>query len=247
MSSARDKQRAYLNALGIERWVRREPHPASGLLPVLPDSEVSAAGKQLSEEQITPHAGWEQLRAHAMGCTRCGLAKGRTHVVFGVGDVHADWLIVGEGPGAEEDRQGEPFVGRAGKLLNAMLLAIGLQREAVYITNIVKCRPPQNRDPKPEEAEACSPYLRRQIDLLKPKIILSIGRISAQNLLKTDTPVGGLRGRCWTYAETDIPVVVTYHPAYLLRSPKEKRKAWADLQFAWRTYQDALVGRGKPA
>lgn len=209
--------------------------------------QEAAAGKGASEEQILLRSDWEPLRKHALGCTRCALADGRTQVVFGVGNLQADWLIVGEGPGAEEDRQGEPFVGRAGKLLDAMLLAIGLQREAVYITNIVKCRPPQNRDPRPEEAAACSPYLRRQIELLKPKIILSVGRISAQNLLNTDKPVGTLRGRRWMYAGTDIPVIVTYHPAYLLRSPLEKRKAWADLQLAWRTYEQARGARGQPA
>jgi DNA polymerase len=141
-------------------------------------------------------------------------------------------LFIGEAPGAEEDRQGEPFVGRAGQLLNNMLLAIGLRREQVYIANVLKCRPPKNRDPRPEEAQACEPYLKRQIDLLRPKVIVALGRIAAQNLLKTDTPIGKMRGRTYVYADTSIPLLVTYHPAYLLRSPAEKRKAWEDLMLA---------------
>lgn len=177
---------------------------------------------------------WDALRARVASCTACGLHQGRTQTVFGVGNQHAQWMIVGEAPGADEDRQGEPFVGRAGKLLNAMLLAIGLKREEVYIANVVKCRPPNNRDPAPEEAAACEPYLRRQIALIQPKVILVVGRIAAHNLLKTEDSLGTLRGRHFTYADTNIPVVVTYHPAYLLRSPREKRKAWEDLQFARR-------------
>ena len=143
-------------------------------------------------------------------------------------------MIVGEAPGADEDRQGEPFVGRAGQLLNNMLLAIGLRREQVYIANILKCRPPNNRDPRPEEVMQCEHYLRRQVELLQPKIILAVGRIAAQNLLKTDTPIGRLRGKLHYFGDDDrkTPLVITYHPAYLLRSPKEKRKAWQDLQFA---------------
>jgi DNA polymerase len=165
-------------------------------------------------------------------CTRCALAQGRTQTVFGVGNRNAEWMIIGEAPGAEEDRQGEPFVGRAGQLLNAMLLAIGLKREQVYIANILKCRPPNNRDPRPEEEDACRDYLERQIRLLKPKIILAVGRIAAQNLLRVDTPIGKMRGRVYQYQDQGIPVVITYHPAYLLRSPLEKRKAWQDLLFA---------------
>jgi DNA polymerase len=156
----------------------------------------------------------------------------RTQTVFGVGDRRADWLVIGEAPGADEDQQGEPFVGRAGQLLNAMLFAIGLAREQVYIANILKCRPPGNRDPRPEEVVCCEPYLFRQIELIQPKIILAVGRIAAQNLLKTDTPIGKLRGQLHRFGAAGIPVVVTYHPAYLLRSPTEKRKAWDDLQFA---------------
>ncbi len=181
---------------------------------------------------------WADLRQRVAKCQQCELHQGRTQTVFGVGNHNADWLIIGEAPGAEEDRQGEPFVGRAGKLLNSMLFACGLQREQVFIANILKCRPPNNRDPKPGEVVACSSYLKEQICLLQPKIILAVGRIAAQNLLQTETPIGKMRGQRYQYADTGIPVVVTYHPAYLLRSPREKRKAWQDLQLAMRVYQE---------
>jgi uracil-DNA glycosylase family 4 len=147
--------------------------------------------------------------------------------------------VIGEAPGKDEDQQGEPFVGRAGQLLNAMLQAIGLKREQVYIANILKCRPPNNRDPRPEEVVCCEPYLLRQIALIKPGIILAVGRISAQNLLQTDTPIGKLRGKVHRFRDTGIPLVATYHPAYLLRSPVEKRKAWQDLQLALRTLRES--------
>lgn len=178
---------------------------------------------------------WEALAAAVKECTACRLRAGCTQTVFGTGDRRAEWLVVGEGPGADEDRQGEPFVGRAGQLLNAMLAAMGLKREAVYIANIVKCRPPNNRDPAPDEAAACRPFLDRQIALLQPKLILAVGRIAAQNLLGTQAPLARLRGK--VHELHGIPVVVTYHPAYLLRSPAEKRKAWTDLQFAMRVRQ----------
>ncbi|HEY4732456.1 MAG TPA: uracil-DNA glycosylase, partial [Gammaproteobacteria bacterium] len=167
-----------------------------------------------------------------VACIACELHKTRTQTVFGVGNRTAEWLIIGEAPGADEDRQGEPFVGRAGQLLNAMLLAIGLKREEVYIANILKCRPPENREPRPEEVASCEPFLKHQIALLKPRIILAVGRIAAQNLLKSEEPIGAMRGKRYTYEDTGIPLVVTYHPAYLLRSPQEKRKAWQDLLFA---------------
>jgi DNA polymerase len=153
-----------------------------------------------------------------------------------VGNRTAHWLIVGEAPGADEDRQGEPFVGRAGQLLNQMLAGIGLRREEVYIANILKSRPPGNRDPLTEEAAACRPYLERQIELISPHIILVVGRIAAQNLLATTTQIGMLRGRVYRYGARRIPLVVTYHPAYLLRSSREKRKAWDDLRLAWRVF-----------
>jgi DNA polymerase len=177
---------------------------------------------------------WTTLEAEVRQCQSCGLCTTRTQTVFGVGDRQARWLVVGEAPGADEDRQGEPFVGRAGKLLNPMLQAIGLRREQVYIANILKCRPPDNRDPAPDEATTCRPFLERQIALLQPRIILAVGRIAAQNLLATDTPIGKLRGRIHRLGLARIPLVVTYHPAYLLRSPREKRKAWDDLRLARR-------------
>jgi len=173
---------------------------------------------------------WADLKAAVKACTACGLRAGCTQTVFGVGDEHAKWLVVGEAPGADEDCQGEPFVGRAGQLLNSMIAAIGLKREQVYIANILKCRPPNNRDPRPEEAGLCRPFLERQIALVKPRLILAVGRIAAQNLLGTETTIGRLRGTVHKLGET--PVVVTYHPAYLLRSPGEKRKAWEDLKLA---------------
>jgi uracil-DNA glycosylase family 4 len=179
---------------------------------------------------------WAQLRERVAACTRCGLSTTRTQTVFGVGNPQAEWLVVGEAPGAEEDRQGEPFVGRAGQLLNSMLRAIGLAREQVYIANVLKCRPPQNRDPLASETGACSPYLERQIALLKPKIMLVVGRIAAQNLLNTDAPLGRLRQQVHVFGASRVPLVVTYHPAYLLRTPSDKRKSWQDLKFARQVY-----------
>lgn len=191
--------------------------------------------------QVAPEAvDWEGLAAEIARCTACALHQGRTRTVPGVGDVGSDWLVVGEAPGVEEDRQGEPFVGRAGKLLDNILAAIDIGRSrGCYITNIVKCRPPRNRDPRPEEADACAGYLERQIAWLRPKIILAAGRVAAQNLLATDRPVGRLRGRAHRYRDTDIPIVVTYHPAYLLRSPAQKRRVWEDLKLA----RDLVEGR----
>jgi len=177
---------------------------------------------------------WEALEAQVRACQDCGLHETRTQVMFGVGDRGADWLFIGEAPGAEEDRQGEPFVGRAGQLLTNMIRALGMGRDQVYIANILKCRPPGNRDPRPVEAQACRPYLQRQIELLAPKVIVALGRIAAQNLLQTDQPLGRLRGRPHPYPGGTAPVVVTYHPAYLLRSPREKAKAWEDLCLARR-------------
>jgi uracil-DNA glycosylase len=181
---------------------------------------------------------WTQLQQTVSQCRLCDLHAGRTQTVFGTGNRSADWLVIGEAPGRDEDLQGEPFVGRAGQLLNAMLLAAGLKREQVYIANILKCRPPNNRDPRPEEVVCCEPYLARQIALIQPRIILAVGRIAAQNLLKTDTPIGKLRGTVHHYADTGIPLVATYHPAYLLRSPLDKRKAWEDLKLAMASMAD---------
>lgn len=173
---------------------------------------------------------WPQLRSTVLSCRRCGLCEARTQAVFGVGSQQADLLLVGEAPGQEEDRRGEPFVGPAGQLLDRMLAAIQLDREQVYITNVLKCRPPRNRDPRAEEAEACAPFLRRQIELMQPRVILAVGRVSAQQLLATDEPIGRLRGRWHQYGPMATPLLVTYHPAYLLRKPQEKAKSWADLK-----------------
>ena len=220
------RQRHYLHLMGIEVWLSRDAVTEAG--PPEQAAPPAAAGE----------GDWETLRAEVAGCVKCPLHKGRTQTVFGVGNPHAEVMLVGEAPGAEEDRQGEPFVGRAGKLLNAMLAAVGFAREDVFIANILKCRPPKNRDPRPEEVSACGPYLQRQIELVQPRIILALGRVAAQNLLQVDTPIGRMRGRCYEYPEPRIPVVVTYHPAYLLRSPREKRKSWQDLRFAMQIYNE---------
>jgi DNA polymerase len=192
-----------------------------------------------SDEPLAPEiqAQWDALKAEVLACKKCSLHGTRAQGVFGVGNRRADWLIIGEAPGAEEDRQGEPFVGRAGQLLNAMLKAIGLPRETVFIANVLKSRPPGNRDPKPEEVAACLPYLMRQIALLQPKLMLAVGRIAAQNLLATDVSLGRLRGQVHTFGELNTPLIVTYHPAYLLRTPADKRKAWEDLKFARSVFQ----------
>ncbi len=196
-------------------------------------SPVVAAPAEQADQTITG-MDWDALEAAVRGCTRCDLHKTRTQGVPGVGDIHAEWLIVGEAPGADEDRQGEPFVGQAGKLLDAMLAGLGLKRGSnVYIANVLKSRPPGNRDPKPEEVAACLPYLERQIDLIRPKLILALGRFAAQSLLLTDTPIGRLRGHVHAYR--GVPLVVTYHPAYLLRNGADKAKAWEDLVLARQT------------
>ena len=216
-------RKEYLKALGVTPWVLRAGKASE------------AAGVVARAPQTPPleeNLGWDELRSRVAACTRCGLSKTRTQTVFGVGDQNADWLVVGEAPGAEEDRRGEPFVGRAGQLLDSMLRAIGLARGQVYIANVLKCRPPGNRDPAPAECAECLPYLERQIALLKPKIMLAVGRIAAQNLLKTDSPLSKLRQQEYRFGAARVPLVVTYHPAYLLRTPTDKRKAWEDLQFA---------------
>jgi uracil-DNA glycosylase len=225
----------YLTALGVEDWQQRRPLVAAGVSP--------AGGAVTDADEASPASSdsWDKVAAEVAGCTKCGLHECRNRTVFGVGDRQARWLVVGEAPGADEDQQGEPFVGRAGQLLNSMLRGIGLAREQVFIANVLKCRPPNNRDPKPEEVAQCLPYLSRQIALLRPSIMLAVGRIAAQNVLATETPIGKLRGQVHTFGAARIPLVVTYHPAYLLRSPTEKRKAWEDLKFARR------VAGGLPA
>lgn len=221
---------ACLDAMGITVWRQRQA-AGQAISGVAPNSPARAA---TPIDESGESAELESLRVQVSGCTQCELHKTRTQTVFGVGAAAARLMIIGEAPGAEEDRQGEPFVGRAGRLLNAMLSAIGLAREQVYIANIIKCRPPKNRDPKPEEAAMCAGYLRRQIELVRPAVILAVGRVAAQNLLGTTTAIGRLRGQDHQDPASGTPVVVTYHPAYLLRSPGEKRKSWEDLKRARR-------------
>lgn len=181
--------------------------------------------------------GWPELKTSVAACKACPLHEKRAQAVFGVGDENADWLFIGEGPGAEEDAKGEPFVGQAGKLLDSMLASIGLKRgENVYIANVVKCRPPGNRNPEPREAQQCEPYLERQIALIQPKLIIALGKVAAQSLLKADATISSLRGRMHDYR--GIPLIVTYHPAYLLRNLPDKAKAWADLCFARKTVRE---------
>jgi uracil-DNA glycosylase len=216
MSDRISRRAEYLQALDVDLWVRRQPRSA-------PESVATSPAAVIADLD------WGDLERRVAACTRCALHAGRTQTVFGVGARDARLMVIGEGPGAGEDRQGEPFVGRAGQLLNAMLKAMGLARADVYIANIVKCRPPQNRDPRPEEAGSCLPYLERQIALVDPQVILCVGRVAAQNLLGTDAPLARLRGRVESFGVERRPVVVTYHPAYLLRTPRDKAKAWIDL------------------
>jgi DNA polymerase len=186
---------------------------------------------------------WPALKARVARCTDCVLHQKRNKTVFGVGDENADWLFVGEGPGAEEDAQGEPFVGQAGRLLDNMLAAINLRRGAnVYIANVAKCRPPGNRNPEPSEALACEPYLQRQIELIQPKLIVALGRVAVSNLLATDASIASLRGKIHQYR--GIALIVTYHPAYLLRNLPDKAKAWVDLCFAVRVMNDLQRATG---
>ena len=183
------------------------------------------------------HLDWPALRDAVQACQACGLSASRTQTVFGVGHPRAHWMLVGEAPGEQEDRQGEPFVGRAGQLLDRMLQAVGLTRGAsgpeqqVYIANVIKCRPPANRNPQPQEVAQCAPYLSRQLALVQPRIVLAMGRFAAQTLLKTDAPIGRLRGQVHRL-DSGVPVVVTYHPAYLLRNPADKALVWDDLCLA---------------
>ena len=224
----------YLAALGLETWVERSAAPPPQVSAPTDREAPPDRGAPVVREAAGREAGvdWPELQARVAACTRCALCSTRTQTVFGVGNPQAQWLVVGEAPGAEEDRQGEPFVGRAGQLLNSMLRAIGLAREQVYIANVLKCRPPGNRDPSLSEAAECLPYLEQQIALIKPKLMLAVGRIAAQNLLHTEVTLGRLRQQVHHFGLSRVPLVVTYHPAYLLRTPTDKRKAWEDLKFA---------------
>ena len=211
-------------------WLAEVPPPDDEVTPGLNEDDLFVGGAAARGRQADGVASldWPGLESRVAACEACELHRTRTQTVFGVGSHAADLMVIGEAPGADEDRQGEPFVGRAGQLLNAMLQAIGLERETVYIANVLKCRPPDNRDPRPEESRQCEPFLKRQVALVRPRVLLAVGRIAAQNLLQTSDPVGRLRGR--PLSLDGVPLVVTYHPAYLLRSPEQKAKAWEDLQ-----------------
>jgi DNA polymerase len=224
MSARRDR---YLAEIGVSIWRLRDAGGGASAAEIPDAVHVEAAPAATPGDSKADT--WQRLAAAVRACTQCALHRGRTQTVFGVGRRDAQLLVIGEAPGADEDRQGEPFVGRAGQLLNAMLHSIGQPRSEVYIANILKCRPPGNRDPQPDEAASCTPYLKQQIALVQPRAILAVGRIAAQWLLQSDAPIGRLRGRVFQYGEAGTPLVVTYHPAYLLRSPGEKAKAWTDL------------------
>ena len=222
-----------LKQLGLTPvWVRRD----RALQVNVTDAQQAPSVPQAERATEIADMNWTQLRESAATCTACVLHKERRQAVFGVGDEKAEWLFVGEGPGADEDARGEPFVGQAGKLLDSMLAAIQIKRgENAYIANVVKCRPPQNRVPEPGEAHACEPYLNRQIELIRPKLIIALGKVAAQNLLGSDATISSLRGRLHAYR--GIPLIVTYHPAYLLRNLSDKAKSWEDLCFAVATMQ----------
>ena len=239
----------YLRAMGIDLWVPKDILQDNPAL-AIPENSVtdhtdnvkksSVANSVIEKNEVLYQniaTEWRALEQQVAGCRQCVLCETRTQTVFGGGSKTAQWMLIGEAPGHNEDLEGKPFVGRAGQLLTEMIRAIGLTREQVFIANILKCRPPDNRDPKPDEVEACSDYLARQIELVKPNIILAVGRVAAQKLLKTDAPLSQLRGK--VHYLNKIPVVVVYHPAYLLRSLMEKRKAWQDLQIALNFFRSA--------
>ncbi len=205
-------QREYLEKMGIDVWERKGKDSV-----------------QVPESATDNSPSWQELEHQVTTCTLCDLHKTRTHAVFGVGNDQADLLVIGEAPGATEDAKGEPFVGRAGKLLDSMLGAIDLRRQDIFIANILKCRPPNNRDPQPSEVKLCTPYLQQQIQHIQPKLIVAVGRIAAHFLLDTNESMKNLRGQTFSYGEQKIPLIVTYHPAYLLRSPREKAKSYVDV------------------
>ncbi len=227
----------------LPAWKPRQR--TSGTAPS-PAIDITASAEQISQlPSIQPTAqpiaslDWQTLQQVVSNCQACALAKTRTQTVFGVGDTDADWLFVGEAPGAEEDKRGEPFVGAAGQLLDNMLAAIRLRRgENVYIANVLKCRPPENRDPQGEEVKKCDPYLKRQVELIRPKLIVALGKFAAQSLLGSEETIASMRGKLHDY--NGVPVIVTYHPAFLLRSLNEKAKAWEDLCFARATMSSLM-------
>ncbi len=245
-----ERQRAMLDEMGVRLWLPPEPGPLRG--PV--DTPQSPAERGEGAAVAAPRTGgdrpigvggmdWPALREAVANCSACKLCQGRRQTVFGVGNTRAHWMIVGEAPGEQEDRQGEPFVGKSGQLLDNMLRAVGLTRaeaepaQQVYIANTIKCRPPGNRNPEPEELAQCEPFLIRQVELVQPKIILAMGRFAVQSLLRSSEPIGRLRGRVHRYQ--GVPLIVTYHPAYLLRNLEDKAKAWDDLCLAMQTLKAA--------
>lgn len=256
------RQRAMLAEMGVRVWAPKPRPTTAASAPVAattaaataPRSAAPVARAPLPPVAETPVAtmrparaadvqamDWPALREAVAGCTACGLCKSRRNTVFGVGDPQADWMIVGEAPGENEDLRGEPFVGAAGQLLDNMLHAVGRSRtgqgaQGAFIANVLKCRPPANRNPQPDEVLQCEPYLARQVALVKPRVIVAMGRFAVQSLLKTTEPIGRLRGRVHRYE--GVPVIVSYHPAYLLRTPTDKGKAWADLCLALQTLDD---------
>ena len=260
-----ERQQAMLAEMGLHVWGATEESAVSRLaepaavervagaapgrpaVPATATATATVAAASLAGAAVTVRAAgldWPELRQVVAGCTACTLCRERRQTVFGVGHPRAHWMIVGEAPGEQEDAIGEPFVGTSGRLLDNMLRALGLGRASgesddparqVYIANTVKCRPPGNRNPEPAELAACEPYLRRQIELVQPRVILAMGRFAVQSLLHSAEPIGRLRGRL--HRCDGVPVVVTYHPAYLLRQPEEKARAWDDLCLAWQTAQ----------
>jgi DNA polymerase len=273
-----ERQRAMLEAMGLRVWVRRAGSPdvaagaaagASAQAAAAAVQPVAAATRAAAPPQAAPvrpaqvavsaprgsadhdvaSLDWPALREAVAACRACGLCEGRKNTVFGVGNEQAHWMIVGEAPGEQEDLQGEPFVGTAGKLLDNMLRAIGLGRQAgppeqqVFIANTLKCRPPRNRNPEPEELARCAPFLERQIELVKPRVILAMGRFAVQSLLGSNEAIGRLRGRVHDFR--GIPLIVTYHPAYLLRNPADKARAWDDLCLAMDVLSAAQPQQGR--
>jgi uracil-DNA glycosylase family 4 len=240
------RRHRYLAALGVEPWSLRRaaapqghsvqvseapPVPAPEPAPQRPIPEAVAVLAPPAVREPAPAHGWDSLRAAVAACRQCRLCETRTNTVFGVGPERAPLMVVGEGPGADEDAKGEPFVGRAGKLLDEMLRAIGRSRQSdTFIANVVKCRPPGNREPAEDEAEACRAFLEGQLRLVQPKLIVALGRVAAQRLLATDTPIGKMRGQTYHWGPQRTPLMVTYHPAYLLRNPSDKAKSWEDLK-----------------
>ena len=238
----------FYRELGMHDFYRHAQAPAfDEQLIALPDKAQNPEPADLHILQADPPAGdavtaLRAIREDIGDCTRCGLSRGRKNIVFGVGNPKADIMFIGEGPGADEDEQGEPFVGRAGQLLNNMIAAMGLRREDVYIANVVKCRPPQNRAPERDEIETCSPFLMRQVDVIRPKIIVALGATAAKTLLGISDSMASLRGRLYDFRGTKL--AVTYHPAFLLRDPRQKKEAWKDLQMVMKELGLAIPAKG---